>query len=188
MECFYRSKSFREEGKPILGSRKTIFTEGKERGMSESMEQLENTVEGESQEKRSGEQDVTVDAETIETSVRTVEEEINDAEDSISDTEGYFNEEDQAIVEQLKKLMLKERTGNGIMFKKVIKKVLNLQTDRVIETIKYLKSKSITETNNLICAASVWMAKRIGLKKEPQEYRSRNEPIWKRRIQRDIRD
>ena len=48
MECFYRSKSFREEGKPILGSRKTIFTEGKERGMSESMEQLENTVEGES--------------------------------------------------------------------------------------------------------------------------------------------
>ena len=156
--------------------------------MSESMEQLENTVEGESQEKLSGEQDVTVDAETIETNVRTVEEDINDAEDSISDTEGYFNEEDQAIVEQLKKLMLKDRTDNGIMFKKVIKKVLNLQTDRVIETIKYLKSKSITETNNLICAASVWMAERIGLKKEPQEYRSRNEPIWKRRIQRDIRD
>ena len=63
--------------------------------------------------------------------------------------------------------MLKDRTDNGIMFKKVIKKVLNLQTDRAIETIKYLKSKSITETNNLICAASVWMAKRIGLKKEP---------------------
>ena len=48
MECFYRSKSFHEEGKPILGSRKTTFKEGKERGMSESMEQLENTVEGES--------------------------------------------------------------------------------------------------------------------------------------------
>ena len=32
------------------------------------------------------------------------------------------------------------------MFKKVDKKVLKVQTDRVNEAIKYLKSKSITET------------------------------------------
>ena len=51
------------------------------------------------------------------------------------------------------------------MFKKVDIKVSKFQTDRVSETIKYLKSKSITETNNLIRAASVLVAERVGMKK-----------------------
>ena len=96
------------------------------------------------------EQDLTVEAETVETDVGTVEEEINGAEDSISDTEGDLSEEHQATVEQLKKIMMEGRTGDVIMFKKVDKKVLNVQTDRVNEAIKYLKSKIITETDNLI--------------------------------------
>ena len=33
MECFYRSKSSDEEGKPIRGYRKRIFREWKEGGM-----------------------------------------------------------------------------------------------------------------------------------------------------------
>ena len=49
----------------------------------------------------------------------------------------------------------------SIMFKKVDKNSFKVQTDRVNEAIKYLKSKSITETNNLIGAASVWVEKRI---------------------------
>ena len=49
----------------------------------------------------------------------------------------------------------------SIMFKKVDKNSFKVQTDRVNEAIKYLKSKSITETNNLIRAASVWVEKRI---------------------------
>ena len=50
------------------------------------------------------------------------------------------------------------------MFKKVDKKVLKVQTDRVNETIKYLKSKSITETSSLIRAVSVQVTGRIGSK------------------------
>ena len=53
--------------------------------------------------------------------------------------------------------MVKGRTSDNIMFKKVDKKVLKVQTDRLNEAIKHLKSKSITETNNLIRAASVWV-------------------------------
>ena len=60
-----------------------------------------------------------------------------------------------------------------------------VQTDRVNEAIKYLKSKSITETNNLIRAASVWVAEQLGLKKT--EHRKKNEPRWKRRIEGDIK-
>ena len=75
---------------------------------------------------------------------------------SIGVTEGDFSAEPQVTVEQLKKIMVEGRTGDDIMFKKVDKKVLNVQADRVNDfAIKYINSKSITETNNLIRAGSV---------------------------------
>ena len=86
MECFYRSKPFDEEGKPIRGCRKGMFREWRERGMFESTEQrvcdqekiirnngwlseleleaIKKQVEDESQGKLYREQDVTVDAES----------------------------------------------------------------------------------------------------------------------------
>ena len=39
MECFYRSKPFSEEGKPVRGYRQRMFREWRERGMFESKEQ-----------------------------------------------------------------------------------------------------------------------------------------------------
>ena len=71
------------------------------------------------------------------------------------------------------------------MFKKVDKKFLKVQTDKVNEAIKYLKSKSITEANNLIQAASVWVAEELGLK--TAEHRKKNEPRWKCMIEGDIK-
>ena len=101
-----------------------------------------------------------MEAETVESDVEAVEEEMNDAEDTIGDTEGDLSEKHWKIVEQLKEIMMEGRTDNSVMFEKV-NKVLKIQTDRFNnETIKYLKSKSITETNNLIRAASVWVAER----------------------------
>ena len=79
--------------------------------------------------------------------------------------------------------MVEGRTGDGIMFKKVDKKVLKVQRDRVSEVTKYLNSKSITESNNLIRATSVWVVERIGLKKA--DHRKKNETRWKRRIEGD---
>ena len=81
--------------------------------------------------------------------------------------------------------MVEGRTGDGIMFKKVDKKVWNVQTDRINEAIKCLKSKSITETNNLIRTASVWVAEQIRLNKA--DHRKKNEPRWKSRIEGDIK-
>ena len=126
-----------------------------------------------------------MDAETVEIDVGAAEDEIHDAEDSMGDTEGDLSEEHQVIVEQLKKIMVEGRTGDDIMFKKVDKKVLKVQTDTVNEAIKYLKSKSITETNNLIREASVWVSEQIGSKKA--EHRKKNEPRWKYRIEGDIK-
>ena len=61
--------------------------------------------------------------------------------------------------------MLEGKTSDGIMFKKVNKKTLKVQGDRVNNAIKYFKSKNITETNDLIKAPSVSVAEQIGLKK-----------------------
>ena len=81
--------------------------------------------------------------------------------------------------------MLEGKISDGIMFKKVDKKTPKVQTDRVNEAIRYFKSKNITETNDLIKVASVWVADQIGLKK--RDYREKNEPRWKRRIEGDIK-
>ena len=96
-----------------------------------------------------------------------------------------MSEEHRAIVEQLKKIMVEGRTGNGILFKKLDKNVLQVQTDRVSEVIKYLKTKSITEKNNLIRAAIVWVAEQKGLKKT--DHRKKSKPRWKCRIEGDIK-
>ena len=145
------------------------------------LEAIKRQVEDGSQGELCREQDGKVDSETVETDIGTVEEEINDVEDGIGDTERDLREEHQVIVEQFKKIVLEGRTGDDIMFKKVDKKVLKVHTERVNEVIKYLKSKSITETNNLIRAASVWVATQIGLNKA--EHRKKNKPRWKRRIE-----
>ena len=108
------------------------------------METIKRQVEDESQGKIRRRQDVTVEAETVETNVGTVEEEINGSEDSIGDTKEDVNEEQRTIVEQLNEIMEEDKTGDAIMIKKVNEKVLKFQTDRVNEVAKYLKSKSIT--------------------------------------------
>ena len=46
MECFYRSKPFDEEGKPVRGYRQRMFREWRDRGLFESTEQLYVTKQG----------------------------------------------------------------------------------------------------------------------------------------------
>ena len=125
------------------------------------------------------------EVESVAEEIVNVEEVNNNVIDSIDDTRHTLNYEHRKIVERLNEIMLEGKTSDGIMFKKVDKKTLKVQTDRVNEAIKYFKSQNITETNDLIKAASVWVAERIGLKK--RDYREENEPRWKRRIERDIK-
>ena len=112
----------------------------------------------------------------VENKVKSVAEEIvnveemnNNVIDSFDDTRHTLNDEHRKIDERLNEIMLEGKTSDDIIFKKVDKKTLKVQTYRVDEAIKYFKSKNITETNDLIKAASVWVAEQIGLKK--RDYR-----------------
>ena len=224
MECFYRSKPFDEEGKPVRGYGQRMFREWRDRGLFESTEQcvcdqaraikkngwlsqleleaikrqVEDEFQGEFDEGDATEVETVENEDTaeneamVENEVESVVEEIvnveevnNNVIDSVDDTRHTLNDEHRKIVERLNEMMLEGKTSDGIMFKKVDKKTLKVQLDRVNEAIKYFKSKNITKTNDLIKAASVWVAEHIGLKK--RDYREKNEPRWKRRIEGDMK-
>ena len=84
---------------------------------------IKGQVEDESKGELCREQDVAVEVLTVETDLGAVEEEMNNLEDSIGDTEVDLSEEHPTIVEQLKEIMVEERIGDEIIFKKVDKKV-----------------------------------------------------------------
>ena len=214
MECFYRSKPFDEEGKPVRGYRQRMFREWRDRGLFESTEQrvcdqarairkngwlsqleletIKRQVEDEFQDEFG--EDVATEVETVENEdtavnedmakneiepvaeeIVNVEEVINNVIDSVDDTRHNLNDEHRKIVERLNETMLDRKTSDSVMFKKVDKQTLKVQTDRVNDASKYFKSKNITETNDLIRAASVWVAEPEELKK-----RDKNETIGKK--------
>ena len=145
--------------------------------------QVEDEIQGEFAEDAAKEvetvehKDAAENEDMVENDVKSVAEEIvnveevnNNVIDSVDDTRHNLNDEHRKIVERLNEIMLEGKTSDGIMFKKIDKKTLKVQTDRVNDAIKYFKSKNITETN-LIEAASVRVAKQIGLKK--RDYREK---------------
>ena len=130
------------------------------------------TVENEDTE---GNEDMVDDeAESVAEEILNIEEVNNNVIDSVDDTGHNLNDEHQKIVERLIEILLEGKPSDGIMFKQIDKKKLKVQTDGVNDTIRYFKSKNITETNDLIKAASVSVEEQIGLKK--RDYREKNEP------------
>ena len=174
MECFYRSKPFDEEGKPMRGYRQGMFREWKDRGLFESIEQhvsdqarairengwlsqleleaikkqVEDKFQGEfgkddATEVETAENEDTAENEAmVENEVESAAEEIvnveevnNDVIGSVDNTSYTLSDEHRKIVEQLNEIMLEGKTSDDIMFKKVDKKTLKVQTDRVNEAI-----------------------------------------------------
>ena len=118
------------------------------------------------------ENEETAENDMVENEVESVAEEFvnvekvnNNVIDSVDDTRHNLNDEHRKIVERLNEIMLEGKASDGIMFKKVDKKTLKVETDRVNDAIKYYKSKNTTEANDLIKAASVWGVEQIRLKK-----------------------
>ena len=62
---------------------------------------------------------------------------------------------------------------------------LNRTTVKVNRMIELIETKNITQTNNLIKSAAVWVADQLGLKK--YEDWKKKDPWWKRRIEEDIK-
>ena len=96
-----------------------------------------------------------------------------------------LDEETQLIIAQLNKILAGGRNTDGISFKKVDMNTLNRTTAKVNRVIELIETKNITQTNNLIKAAAIWVADQLGLKKH--EGGKKKDPWWKRRIEEDIK-
>ena len=77
------------------------------------------------------------EVESVAEEIVNVEEVNNDVTDRVGDTRHTLNDQHRKIVERLNEIMLEGKTSDGIIFKKVDKKTLKVQTDRVNEVIKY---------------------------------------------------
>ena len=181
IECFYGSKPFDEEGRPVTGYRKRMFRKWRDRGLFESIKQrvcdqasairkngwlsqleleaIKRQVEDEFQDEFG--EDASTEVETVENEdtaeneavvenevesvagdIVNVEEVNNNVIDSADDTRHTLHGEHRKIVERLNEIMLEGKINDGIMFKKVDKNTLKVQTDRVNEVIKCFKAET----------------------------------------------
>ena len=77
------------------------------------------------------------EVESVAEEIANVEEVNNNVINIVDDTRHNLNDEHRKIVERLNEIMLEGKTSDGIMFKKVDKKILKVQTDRINDAIKY---------------------------------------------------
>ena len=96
-----------------------------------------------------------------------------------------LDEETKLIIAQLNKILTGVRNTYGISFKQFNMNTLNRTTAKVNRVIELIETKNITETNNLIKAASIWVADQLGLKK--YDGGKKKDLWWKRRIEEDIK-
>ena len=207
MECFFRSKPFDVEGKPIRGYRQRMMREWRERGVFDVTEQRVcdqarmirkngwlSQLELENIQRKINSETVDENVQIGDDNLAEGEVEINQDSQTLNVVDGDVNilavnmetmdEESQLIVAQLSDIIIEGRNTNGISFKNIDIKNLNRFTSKVNSVIELVETKNITQTNNLIKAASVWVADRLGLK----QYKGgrKKDPWWKRRIERDI--
>ena len=114
-------------------------------------------------------------------------EDVNEADITIGVSEATeITPEAQLIIDEVKGLMVQGETNDNIMFKKVDQKRLSEETLKLNGAIKHLVTADITQTNNLTKAASLWVAKQLGLKTVKKG--KKQDPWWKRRIEGDIKN
>ena len=75
---------------------------------------------------------------------------------------------------------------NGAGFKRVDRKVLAEWTKKVNRVVSEIQTSNITDTNKLINATAIYIARQVGLKMGGREGKGSKEPRWKRRIKDSI--
>ena len=96
-----------------------------------------------------------------------------------------LDEETKLIIAQLNKILAGGRNTDGISFKNVDMNTLSRTTAKVNRVIELIEIKNITQANNLIKAAGVWVVDQLRVKK--YEGGKKKDPCWKRRIEEDIK-
>ena len=201
MECFFRSKTFDDDGKLIRGYRQQMMQEKKENGVFEitkqrlcdqartirknswlsdlELENIQRVTEAESEtvnESIYGVEEIQTEKGIVRTSKRK-EQIADDSDETINNVAanaGTLDEETQPIIAQLNKILAGGRNTDGIFLEKFDMSTLNGTTN-------------IIPTNNLIKASGFWVADQLGHKKYEGERKQLKRSWWKRCIREDIK-
>ena len=211
MECFFRRKPFGDDGKPIRGYRERMMQEWKEHRVFQITEQrlcnqaralrengwlsdlefenIRRMIEAESEIVNESIEDVE-ENQTERDIVRASErnEQIGDDSDetinNVAANVQTLDEETHLIIAQLNKIPAGGRNTDGISFKKADMNTLTRTTAKLNILIELIETMNITQTNNLIKTAGVWVADQLGLKIYKDG--KKKGPWWKKRIEEDI--
>ena len=74
--------------------------------------------------------------------------------------------------------------GSG--FKRVDRNVLTEWTKKVNRVVSEIQTSNITDTNKLINATAIYIARQVGIKTSGHEGKGSKDPRWKRRIKDSI--
>uniref|UniRef100_A0A1X7SGB9 Uncharacterized protein n=1 Tax=Amphimedon queenslandica TaxID=400682 RepID=A0A1X7SGB9_AMPQE len=208
MECYYLSNPVDNNGRSVRGYRKRMYESWKVRGgyLGISEQRLCDQV-------RAIRKNGWLSQVEIEKIRRKVTEDVgeesrNSVDRSVSveesgsvslEKEGLFIDvvdgpsEVKSLCEEIVKVY--DELGDGsekykFAFKTVDRKKLSKETSRVNEALTYIRTNTISETNSLVYAVSVFIARKLGLKNQlvpnGDGGKKREQPCWKRRLEWQI--
>ena len=191
MECYYLSKPVDESGRPVRGYRQRMHAVWKERGLPKITEQR---LCHQARAIRKTEWFTSVELDEIRRRMTTVDEELEEQEARCIDTEAEQvdelngdvnvqttdndtrNDEERQVIKDILEIIRSGQVWNGAGFKRVDRKVLAEWTKKVNRVVSEIQSTNITDTNKLINATAIYIARQVGLKMGGCEGKGSKEP------------
>ena len=98
------------------------------------------------------------------------------------------NEEDSKMIKELVDTMENELDEDTRGLKKMDRRKVRQWTRKVSEVMNAIQTETITDTNKLIRAVSVYVARKVVLRTGKGSRKDKQEPWWKRRIKGSIEE
>ena len=219
MECFYLSKPFDDNGKPVRGYRQRMYRIWKEKCPFETTEQrlcdqarsirkngwlsdieLEEIQRKLLEPKNDDVDDLNINPLEAEREIVPLEELPENSQAAIDNTmmeneeppnfqvfefEGELEEEVAILRTRILQVMMEKPQVRLQSLKSCSRSKVNAIIEKVNYAIGSIRTKNISETNDLMYAAAYVVSEKLGKIKKIKNT-SRKEPFWKRRIQTNI--
>ena len=121
----------------------------------------------------------------IDTKPEQVDELNGDVNVQIKDNDTR-NDEERQMIKDILEIMRSGQMWNAAGFKRVDRKVLAEWTKKVNRVVSVIQTTNITDTNKLINATAIHIARQVGLKMGGCEGKGSKDPRRKRRIKDSI--
>ena len=204
MECYFLSKPLNDDGKPVRGYRRRMHNIWRERHSFNVTEQrlcdqarmirkngwlthveLEEIKRRVTTEEEGVIDDSSVGEETVINEIPVTEPEIEPVVTFLERSER--SEANTKMIEEIIESMKDGNISQSRSLKKADRKSVNEAVKVVNDALIRIRTENITDTNKLISAVALYVARKLGVGKPKIENKTK-EPWWKRRISEFINE